>query len=85
MIFQEPMTALNPLYTIGQQLEEMLTLHTSLGPRERRERCIAMLADVASRSLRRGWTVIRTSSPAACASASSSPSRWRHDRRPASC
>lgn len=46
MIFQDPMTALNPLYTIGNQLEEMLTLHTDLKPAERRARCIEMLAEV---------------------------------------
>jgi peptide/nickel transport system ATP-binding protein/oligopeptide transport system ATP-binding protein len=46
MIFQDPMTALNPLYTIGNQLEEMLTLHTDLDVRARRARCIEMLAEV---------------------------------------
>ena len=30
MIFQEPMTALNPLHTIGRQLDEVLRIHTSL-------------------------------------------------------
>ena len=46
MIFQDPMTALNPLYTIGNQLEEMLTLHTTLGAEARRARCIEMLTEV---------------------------------------
>jgi oligopeptide/dipeptide ABC transporter ATP-binding protein len=46
MVFQDPMTALNPLYTIGQQLEEMLKLHTDLDAKARRARCIAMLAEV---------------------------------------
>jgi peptide/nickel transport system ATP-binding protein len=46
MIFQDPMTALNPLYTIGNQLEEMLTLHTDLNATARRARCIEMLGEV---------------------------------------
>jgi ABC-type dipeptide/oligopeptide/nickel transport system ATPase component len=36
MIFQEPMTSLNPLMTVGQQLEETLQRHEVLGRRERR-------------------------------------------------
>ena len=46
MIFQDPMTALNPLYTIGNQIEEMLKLHTSLNRAQRRERAIQMLHQV---------------------------------------
>ncbi len=43
MIFQEPMTALNPLHTIGAQIGEVLGLHEGLGRREARERAIGLL------------------------------------------
>ncbi|WP_241011729.1 dipeptide ABC transporter ATP-binding protein [Burkholderia sp. Ac-20392] len=43
MVFQEPMTALNPLYTIGKQIAESLRLHEGLRPGEARERGIALL------------------------------------------
>ncbi len=43
MIFQEPMTALNPVFTIGWQLDETLKYHTDLNKRQRRERVIEML------------------------------------------
>lgn len=45
-IFQDPMTSLNPVYTIGQQMEEVLKLHTNLDKRQRRQRCIKLLKDV---------------------------------------
>ncbi len=43
MIFQEPMTSLNPLLPVGKQIGEVLLLHTSLSGRERRRRVIEML------------------------------------------
>lgn len=45
MIFQEPMTSLNPVMKIGKQVEEALLLHTKLGRQERKERAIQALAD----------------------------------------
>lgn len=44
MVFQEPMSALNPLYTIGNQIIETLMLHENLMPAEAREKTIALLA-----------------------------------------
>lgn len=44
MVFQEPMTALNPLYTIGNQIIEVLSLHLGLSGNEARARAIALLA-----------------------------------------
>ena len=46
MIFQEPMTSLNPLYTIGNQIEEVLKLHRGLKKQEARERAIELLRQV---------------------------------------
>ncbi len=45
MIFQEPMTALNPLYPVGEQIAEVLQLHEGLSPRAAREAAIQLLAD----------------------------------------
>jgi peptide/nickel transport system ATP-binding protein len=47
MIFQEPMTALNPVMTCGEQIDEVLREHTRLGPAERRAKILATIAEVA--------------------------------------
>jgi peptide/nickel transport system ATP-binding protein len=46
MIFQEPMTALNPLRTIGDQIGEMFSIHTQLSSAEIRAKMLALLEDV---------------------------------------
>ncbi|MBE5772371.1 MAG: ABC transporter ATP-binding protein [Clostridiales bacterium] len=43
IIFQDPMTCLNPTYTIGRQLMEAILLHTKRNKREARERAVEML------------------------------------------
>lgn len=46
MVFQDPMTSLNPVYTIGQQMEEVLLLHENLTKAQRKQRCIELLESV---------------------------------------
>lgn len=46
MIFQEPMTALNPLYPIGNQIAESLTVHRGLSGRQARAEALALLGRV---------------------------------------
>ena len=43
MIFQEPMTSLNPVHTIGQQIVEAILVHTDLSPQAAKRRAIEML------------------------------------------
>jgi peptide/nickel transport system ATP-binding protein len=43
IVFQEPMTSLNPVYTVGEQIAEVVRLHQGLGRREAIERAIDML------------------------------------------
>ncbi|MEX1335154.1 MAG: ABC transporter ATP-binding protein [Candidatus Limnocylindrales bacterium] len=46
MIFQEPMTSLNPVYTCGDQIVEALTMHMNMGRGAARRRAVEMLARV---------------------------------------
>jgi oligopeptide/dipeptide ABC transporter ATP-binding protein len=46
MIFQEPMTSLNPLYTVGKQIAEAVALHQGLNKRDAWDRAVEMLKRV---------------------------------------
>jgi oligopeptide/dipeptide ABC transporter ATP-binding protein len=46
MIFQEPMTSLNPVFTVGNQIIEAVRLHQKEGPEEARRRAVEMLGRV---------------------------------------
>ncbi len=46
MIFQEAMSALNPVFTIGDQITEVIRVHQKVSPRQARERAISMLQKV---------------------------------------
>ena len=46
VIFQDPLTSLNPLYTIGRQIEETIVTHLPMGETQARERALALLREV---------------------------------------
>ena len=46
MIFQEPMSSLSPVHTIGDQIDEMITIHEGLKPKQARERTVELLNQV---------------------------------------
>jgi peptide/nickel transport system ATP-binding protein len=46
VIFQDPLTSLNPLYTIGQQIEETILTHLPLSKAQARERALSLLSEV---------------------------------------
>ena len=46
MVFQEPLTSLNPVFTIGDQISEAVRIHKKIGAESLREKCIRLLKDV---------------------------------------
>jgi len=46
MVFQEPMTSLNPVFTIGNQIQEAVMIHEEMSEREIHDRCVQLLNDV---------------------------------------
>jgi peptide/nickel transport system ATP-binding protein len=46
MVFQDPLTSLNPLFRIGEQLIETIQLHTDMNAAQARERAVSLLIDV---------------------------------------
>jgi peptide/nickel transport system ATP-binding protein len=46
MIFQEPMSSLSPVHTVGDQIMEVLQLHLKMGKKEARARCVELLSQV---------------------------------------
>ncbi len=75
MIFQEPMSSLSPVHTIGNQIEEALQLHRPMPHKQARAQIETMLAGWASRTRSAPSAITRSSCRAVCASAPCSP--WR--------
>jgi oligopeptide/dipeptide ABC transporter ATP-binding protein len=46
MVFQEPLTSLNPVFTIGDQIAEAIQTHRRIDKTELKKRCLALLSDV---------------------------------------
>jgi ABC-type microcin C transport system duplicated ATPase subunit YejF len=70
MIFQEPMTSLNPLHTVARQIGEVLKVHQNMSDEAARARTVELLTRWASPIRKAGSKVFRTSCRADSASGS---------------
>ncbi len=61
IVFQEPMTSLNPLYTVGDQIAEMVLTHNHISQKEALDRALEMLTKVQINAPGSACTNIRTS------------------------
>ena len=68
MIFQEPMTSLNPVFPVGEQIAESIRLHQGKDRADARSEALRMLELVRIPEARRTWIGIPISCPAACGS-----------------
>ena len=69
MIFQDPMTSLDPLFTVGEQIAETLRQHEGMGRRDADRAAIRLLELVEIQRPPGAWPTTRTRCPAACANA----------------
>ncbi|MEO5672798.1 MAG: dipeptide ABC transporter ATP-binding protein [Ramlibacter sp.] len=46
VVFQEPMSSLNPVFTVGEQIAEVLRIHSGMSPRQARQRALELLDEV---------------------------------------
>lgn len=69
MIFQEPMSSLSPIHTVGNQIVEALRLHTRMSKAEARAEAISLLSQVEIPRRKKRWTDMPFNIPAGCASA----------------
>lgn len=66
MIFQDPMTSLNPTQRIGKQIEEAVRVHETVSEQEARQRAISMLEKSVSRDRKKECSNIHMSFPEEC-------------------
>ena len=69
MIFQNPRAALNPIRAVGDQIADAITAHKRMPRMKRARRRWSCCAPCKFAIPKSGWPLIRTNSPAACASA----------------